>query len=116
MEIVIVNSNKTREGEYIGRPSPLGNPYGWLSSHPEDLRVEDRDTAIKCYRSWLQSHLRTRTPRVLNELDRLAEIGLRDGRLVLRCWCAPLPCHGEVIKEVILEALKVNHETKENVA
>jgi len=106
--ITVVNSHKTQEGEYIGRPSPLGNPYGWQDGHPEDLRVDTREEAIVCYDMWIQSHLRTGTPRVLNELDRLAQIALRDGKLTLRCWCSPKPCHGDVIREVLLQAIEAN--------
>lgn len=105
--ITVVNQHQVgKEGEYIGRPSPLGNPYSHLKGHPEHLKVEDRETAIACYQQWIQSHLRTGTPRIVAELDRLAGIALRTGSLTLRCWCAPKACHGDVIKELILTAIK----------
>lgn len=107
-EITVVNQHTVGKevGEYIGRPSPLGNPYGWQDGHPEALKVEDRETAIICYEMWIQSHLRTGTPRIITELDRLASIAMQTGSLTLRCWCAPKACHGDVIKKVILQAIK----------
>jgi hypothetical protein len=38
------------------------------------------------------------------ELDRLVSLA-RDGQLQLRCWCAPKACHGDVIAEIIKEAI-----------
>lgn len=107
-DIKVVNQKRTKEGEYIGRPSPLGNPYGWTEDVPKDLRVEDRETAIRCYQSWLESHMRTQTPRIIQELDRLAIKAMKDGSLTLRCWCAPLACHGDIVKAALLEAIQ-NH-------
>lgn len=107
MNIIILNQHHgTREGEYIGRPSPLGNPFGWTDAVDEDHRVSNREEAITAYESWIRSHLRTGTPRIVSELDRLASILLDTGSLSLRCYCAPKPCHGDVIKKVILEALQ----------
>lgn len=104
--ITVVNQRKTTEGEYIGRPSPLGNPFGWQEDHPDATRVSNREEAIACYREWLMSHIRTRTPRIVNELERLGAIALRDGRLTLRCWCSPKPCHGDVLRKILLEAIQ----------
>lgn len=107
--IHVVNSRRTKEGEYIGRPSILGNPYSHLEKTPEDYRVSNREEAVHTFQLLLESHLRTKTPAILQELDRLAYIALRDGELTLRCWCAPKACHGDVIKKFILDAIKANY-------
>jgi len=63
---------------YIGRPSIWGNPF-------VIGRDGTRADVIAKYESWL-----TQQPRLMAQLDRLA------GRHLV-CWCAPLPCHGDVL-------------------
>ena len=68
-----------RDAIYVGRPSPWGNPYSGL----------DRTTNIQRYRTWL-----------LNQPD-LVEKARRELRgHDLWCWCAPLPCHADVLLSV----------------
>ena len=77
---------------YIGRPSVLGNPY--------KIGVDgDRDTVISKYRVWLRSQW-LKDGEVKKELLRLAGISNRHD-LMLVCFCSPLPCHGDVLKEAI---------------
>jgi hypothetical protein len=63
---------------YIGRPSKWGNPF-----------VVGRDGArgecIELYEQWLPEN---------DEL--IAALSELRG-LVLGCWCAPRPCHGDVL-------------------
>lgn len=63
---------------YIGRPSKWGNPFiiG---------RDGDRTTVIAKYKEWL-----LRNESLMRDLPELK------GK-VLGCWCAPLPCHGDVL-------------------
>lgn len=96
----VVNKHHKQSGEYIGRGSPLGNPFpidgpkGWT-----------RAKVIELYRIWLRQHIDKSDPTVCNELNRLVAIA-QQGELKLQCFCAPLPCHGDVIKQVLLEAMK----------
>lgn len=65
---------------YVGRPTKWGNPY---------LIGQDgtREEVVSKYRSYiLNSHL----------MDELYQ--LRDMDLV--CWCAPLPCHADVLLDL----------------
>jgi hypothetical protein len=94
--IFVVNQRRTKEGEYIGRPSPLGNPF---PLHDE----EDREAVIKQYRGWILG-LPEDSPQWA-ELRRLHRKHQDEGVLYLRCWCAPLTCHGDVIRR-ILEAME----------
>lgn len=64
----------------IDRRTPWGNPF----ELPQD---GDRDTVIKNY----AEHYLPHKPSLLNRLEELR------GR-VLGCWCAPEPCHGDVLK------------------
>lgn len=106
-EITIVNHYQLcyEDNEYIGRGSPLGNPYSHLDSSKAVIKVDTREDAIEAYRGWLTTQIQEGNPEVITELDRLAGIALDKGKLVLRCYCAPKPCHGDVIKQVLLEAI-----------
>lgn len=67
---------------YIGRPSVFGNPF---------VIGKDgtRDEVIAKYRRWFWARLRD------EEFARQA-LSLKGRDLC--CWCAPAPCHGDVIK------------------
>jgi hypothetical protein len=81
---------------YIGRPSPLGNPFVLG-------RDGDRTVVIARYRTWLQEQLAVGPANPAHtELHRLLVVAQRHS-LRLVCWCAPLPCHGDVIAELLRE-------------
>lgn len=63
---------------YIGRPSIWGNPF-------KIGRDGTREEVIEKYRRWIANQ-----PALL---ARLHELKGHD----LICYCAPLPCHGEVL-------------------
>lgn len=85
-------------GEYVGRPSPLGNPF---PIGPD----ESRETVIQRYHTWLRSQLEYDTS-ARKEFERLQQIYRDTGSLILICWCAPLPCHADVIRRMILDREK----------
>ena len=85
-------------GVYVGRPSPLGNPFV-IGRHGTRAEVVAR------YRAWLRRQWRQGGP-VRRELERLAAKYRRDGQLTLLCWCAPLPCHADVVREAVLALVK----------
>ena len=102
--IAILILNKRRagsRGEYVGRPSPLGNPF-------KLERESDRDEVIAQYENWLRQRITARDQRVCDELNRLYVIARDTGLLELVCWCAPKRCHADVIRKVLLEALEHN--------
>lgn len=88
---------------YIGRGSPFGNPW----SHVGDskffvLRTNTRQLAIEMYRHWLFDELQPALcpdPRIWPKPTHEQLMALA-GR-VLKCYCVPLPCHGEVILDYI---------------
>ena len=87
----ILNMRDTAPGPgcvYVGRPSPLGNPY-------EIGRDGDRASVIQQYAIWLEARLRERDPVVLTAL-----LGIRDTDALV-CHCAPKRCHAEVIAQVL---------------
>ena len=74
----VLNSRRESGGIYVGRPTKWGNPYivG---------RDGDRATVIRKYEAWLDQQAAL--------LADLPELRGED----LRCWCAPLPCHADVL-------------------
>ncbi len=90
--IKVVNKRSGTPGEYIGRPSVLGNPF-------VIGRDGTRDEVIAKYRVWLNDQLHE-SEAVGRELSRLTDLA-RDGDLNLVCWCAPQACHGDVVKSCI---------------
>lgn len=68
---------------YVGRGSPLGNPFV-----VEDVGIK---RAIEGYRQWLWKRISHRDPGVL------AELGKITAQTHLVCSCAPRPCHADTI-------------------
>jgi hypothetical protein len=99
MEVQMIRVCSKRNGgvgEYIGRPSVLGNPF--------KLEQWGREACIEQYEVWLRERIAARDVQVCKELSRLLAIA-RAGELKLVCWCAPLACHGDVIKRVLEEKI-----------
>ena len=98
---IIVTSRKGPEpfvGEYIGRPSPLGNPFAIG-------RDGTRTEVILKYEAWLSLQILNYPGSIAAiELLRLIAIARKEP-LRLVCWCAPKPCHGDVIASFIHKAL-----------
>lgn len=71
---------------YIGRPGPWGNPF---------VIGEDGDRAevIQRYEAWLLAQ-----PEMIERMR--SELRGKD----LVCWCAPLPCHGNIILRLLEQA------------
>src|SRR4051812_4691155 len=93
--ITIGNKRQGVRGVYVGRPSPLDNPF---SMHSET----DRATVIRAYEHWLREQLRDEQSATNRAIRTLAERA-RHHDLCLICWCAPLPCHADAIKHIIEE-------------
>lgn len=96
--IIIVNKHHDKSGEYIGRGSPLGNPF-------VIGKDGSREQVIAKYRVWLNEQIMRKNPVVLDELNRLGNKAIDKKGLALQCFCYPKPCHGEVIKEKLVQAM-----------
>lgn len=101
--IEVVNRHHGRKGVYIGRGTPLGNPYSHLPSAKAKRLVATRDEAVDRYERWLRRKIAKGDPAVVGELDRLRALWKRRGKLVLECFCAPHRCHGDVVKKILEE-------------
>lgn len=99
--ITVVNRHHGVSGEYIGRGNPLGNPW------PIDNSIGDtREIVVARYGDWLDQQILEENDAVCDELNRLADIASSTGSLSLQCFCAPLLCHGNHIKRVLIQAFK----------
>ena len=87
---IVVGKKWDANAQYIGRGSPLGNPFVMKSE-------ADRDRVCDQYAVWFEERVKAGDALVMNELRRLYKIAKRGG-LVLECYCAPKRCHGETIK------------------
>lgn len=74
---------------YVGRPTKYGNPYSHQDGTVARFKVATRADAISLYRVYLKS-----SPELL--ADARQELRGKD----LACWCAPLPCHADVLLEL----------------
>ena len=66
---------------YVGRPSKWGNPF-------KIGRDGTREEVIAEYAYWIE--------RQSQLMDDLGELRGKD----LVCWCAPLPCHADILLEM----------------
>lgn len=71
-----------RGAVYVGRPGPFGNPFVLG-------RDGDRAQVIEKYRAWFDTQ-----PALVARAKR--ELAGKD----LVCFCAPKPCHGDVLLSV----------------
>jgi len=74
---------------YIGRPSKWGNLF---VIGKDGTRAE----VIRKYEEYLRSN-----PELMDSLKELKEKNLV-------CWCSPLPCHGNVIMQLMAEQEREN--------
>lgn len=82
---------------YVGRIPWIGESS--LAS-PFTNKRHGRGEALRLYRRWLDERLRDPLSDQSVEMDRLRRIH-EAGPMALRCHCAPLPCHAEVIREIL---------------
>jgi hypothetical protein len=97
---------------YIGRGSPLGNPFTGsksLSNTKAQYQSGSRTEAIQSYQPWLNKQCgldggvkNKKVTELLNTIYNQA----KTGHVNLVCYCAPKACHGHIIKTIIDKALE----------
>jgi hypothetical protein len=93
------------DAHYIGRAmsgrnprtgSALGNPF------PAKAKTQaEHNRVVALYRSWLWEQVKAGNSVVCSELQTLLLNHQQGGNVKIACWCAPLPCHGDVVKACI---------------
>lgn len=103
MDINIRNKKRWKqEGVYIGRPSKWGNPFKIEGD-------QTREISIQRYAHGLINAIQKRNPSFIQDLQKLEAHLIEHQKLNLICWCAPLPCHGDLIKQVLLNKFHSNY-------
>jgi len=93
-ETRVVNLRQEPYDIYIGRGGPWGNPFK-ISTRCSRAEV------IEQYRAYI-------TKRLASEPELWGKLRALRGKR-LGCFCKPLPCHGDVL----VELLEGNHEVEE---
>jgi hypothetical protein len=83
--MTVVHCKKEAYDVYIGRPSKWGNPF-------EIGKDGSRSEVISKYETFIRN-----SPELLQDVKSLK--GLRLG-----CWCAPRPCHGDILVKLANES------------
>lgn len=91
--IIVANKRDNPSGIYVARPSILGNPFiiGKDGTRPE---------VVEKYRAWFYEQLGCNRA-LIEEIERLQYIYKTEKTLTLICWCSPLICHVDIIKEYL---------------
>ena len=104
--IAIGNKRSGDQGIYVGRPSVFGNPFTHLPGARACHTVATREEAILSYQVWLCESDEGQV--VLDAIRGLAKRVAKGESLTLVCWCAPLPCHAQVIREIALDMARLS--------
>ena len=79
----------------ITRKSPVGNQFHMSFE-------EERRPVCEAYDIWFYEHMRYGDLPKVTEYVQQMEFALKEyGQIRLWCWCTPLPCHGETIKNYL---------------
>lgn len=98
--ITVVNKKRhvpTVNDVYVGRGSPLGNPYPITFS-------ATREEVIERFRQYLSRELAEGDVEIREEMNRIWKAA-KVGDVNLVCFCAPHDCHADIIKKLIEEKL-----------
>jgi len=87
---------------YIGRGSPLGNPY------PINAQTT-RKKSVDQYKISLNQKIKNQDPQVIEALNNITNKA-ETGDVDLICFCAPRLCHGEIIKAVVENTMNQEQE------
>lgn len=94
------NSYKRKDYIYIPiyRPHPLGNPYVLT-------KEEQRNDVIEKFKNNFDL-LYSEKEEFKKAIDDVIIILSKGQNVAMECYCKPKPCHGDIIKEKILEMMK----------
>ena len=91
---------------YIGRGSPLGNPFGVKGKRVNyaKLTVPTREEAIEEYKLYFRE-MYGKDNELTKYFDEIYEHYKNGEDVYLQCFCKPLPCHGDFIAEELQRKL-----------
>jgi len=93
----VVHINKDPYDVLIDRTTIWGNPYSHRENTLAIYKVKTRKESIDKYREYILNN-----PELLEKLPELR------GK-VLGCWCKPLPCHGDILIELLNQRVNLSN-------
>ncbi len=87
--------NCPKDAVYVGRPSKWGNPWRIGEMSPVDGHRFTREEVIELHKQALPQMLKVKDIEGVIILD-ISELRGKD----LVCWCAPSPCHADILLEL----------------
>lgn len=106
------HTNENSCNFYIGRPSPLGNPFthNGVRTKLAQLSFKTREESIKAYEKYFDKMYGI-DEELTKAFDEIYEHYKNGEDIYLQCFCKPKACHGDIIadrlqKKLILEKLK----------
>jgi len=106
MQINVVNKRKhksTPHDFYCGRPSVLGNPYSHIPKGTlAKFVVKNREKSIEKHKENFHKEIKSNED-LKKQINRILNHLKENGEVNLVCWCAPLSCHCDTIKEYLLD-------------
>lgn len=117
MAIQVVNKHThtpTPYDIYIGRGSALGNPYP-LPKYSRDESIKMYDTELSLCLATKDNTLNLNYQGVIQLLNLIWWYNHMEGQCNLVCYCAPLKCHGDIIKKIV-EAIPTKRPTDREAA
>ena len=97
--ITVVNQRNFDLPKHVDETVSIARPGIWGNDFLIG-RDGTREQVIDKYKAQLWERIESAETSILNPLRELAERA-NEGDLYLACYCKPLPCHGDVLKEAI---------------
>jgi hypothetical protein len=90
----------------IYRGTILGNPFTHNGKRKSlaKLSFPTRDEAIDAYKDYFEQ-MYEQNEAFKNAVDTIYEVYKKGEDVYLQCWCKPLRCHGEVIRDFLQKKL-----------
>lgn len=96
------NHKPTSKDIYIGRGSPLGNPYTHLDLETTraSFQTASREESINLFENYINEKINQKDQIICDELNRIY-LQAKENNVYLVCSCRPKSCHGNIIKKII---------------
>lgn len=111
MAIIVYNTNiedytNKKNNFYIGRPSILGNPFthDGKRSNLAKLSFRTREEALEAYKMYFYEMMEGDDD-FKNAFNEIYEAYKSGEDVYLQCFCKPLKCHGDFLKEEMQKRL-----------
>lgn len=91
---------------YVGRGSPLGNPYACNGSshHQVTHHLSNRNECVDAFTHHLKKKIDERDPDICHAINNIIIKHLKGGDVNIVCYCSPDRCHGDIVKNYVENA------------